>query len=94
MASLARSGKLLDPLTPRERRRFAPPPFTFLTDRDEYEAFKEAMPDLTRLLRYERRAWSRLKRAIEMFIAILVTSRLGICSTVGFNVALQAESKM
>jgi hypothetical protein len=28
-------------------------------ERDEHEALKEAIPDLIRLERYERRAWSR-----------------------------------
>jgi hypothetical protein len=45
--------------------KFEPP-----KDRDEYEAMHEAIPDLNRLLRYERRAWSRRKRAIGVFIAI------------------------
>jgi hypothetical protein len=38
--------------------------------RDEFDAMCEAMPDLERLARYERRAWSRCKRAIEKFIEI------------------------
>jgi hypothetical protein len=33
-------------------------------DRDEYEALEAALRDLVRLDRYERRAWSRQKRAI------------------------------
>jgi hypothetical protein len=33
--------------------------------RTEYEALEEAIPDLIRLERYERRAWSRQKRAIQ-----------------------------
>ena len=33
-------------------------------DRDEYEALEAAIGDLTRLNRYERRAWSRQRRAI------------------------------
>lgn len=33
-------------------------------ERDEFEAFESALPDLVRLDRYYRRAWSRQKRAI------------------------------
>jgi hypothetical protein len=38
--------------------------------RDEHEALKAAAPDLVRLDRYECRAWSRQKRAIEEFMMI------------------------
>jgi hypothetical protein len=38
--------------------------------RDEHEALKVAVPDLVRLERYERRAWSRQKRAIREFMSI------------------------
>jgi hypothetical protein len=38
--------------------------------RDEFDAMRHAMPDLDRLERYERRAWSRRKRAIRNFIEI------------------------
>ncbi len=38
--------------------------------RDEHAALCEAIPDLKRLLRYERRAWSRRRRAVHAFIAI------------------------
>jgi hypothetical protein len=38
--------------------------------RNEYEALEEAIPDLIRLERYERRAWSRQKRAIREFVLI------------------------
>jgi len=44
-----------------------PPPFK---TRDETEMFFEAAPDLLRLARYERRAWSRRKRALRRFMAI------------------------
>lgn len=36
--------------------------------RTEYEALEEAIPDLIRLERYERRAWSRQKQAIQEFV--------------------------
>ena len=39
-------------------------------ERDEFAAMFEAMPDLVRLERYERRAWSRRRSAILEFIAI------------------------
>jgi len=38
--------------------------------RNEYEALEEAIPDLIRLERYDRRAWSRQKRAIQQFVLI------------------------
>lgn len=41
-----------------------------LKDRDEYEALRAALPDLERLRRYERRAWSRRKRAVRELIEI------------------------
>jgi hypothetical protein len=43
-------------------------------ERDEHEAIQEALPDLTRLLRYEHRALSRRKRALYQFIAIKLIS--------------------
>jgi hypothetical protein len=39
-------------------------------DCDEYEALQAAIDDLVRLDRYQRRAWSRQKRAIRQFIAL------------------------
>jgi hypothetical protein len=38
--------------------------------RDEHDALKAAAPDLVRLDRYECRAWSRQKRAIQEFMII------------------------
>jgi hypothetical protein len=38
--------------------------------RNEYQAVEEAIPDLIRLERYERQAWSRQKRAIREFVLI------------------------
>jgi hypothetical protein len=43
-------------------------------ERDEVDAMREAMPDLVRLARYERRAWSRRKRAMLEFIKIKSTA--------------------
>ena len=39
-------------------------------ERDEYEAMREGVYDLVRLLRYEQRAWSRRKRAVRAFMAV------------------------
>jgi hypothetical protein len=44
--------------------------------RDEHEALKEAISDLIRLERYERRAWSRQQRAIREFLNIKFTCNL------------------
>jgi hypothetical protein len=41
-------------------------------ERDDCEALEAAVPDLIRSERYERRAWSRQKRAIREFIALRV----------------------
>jgi hypothetical protein len=38
---------------------------------------RQAMPDLDRLVRYERRAWSRRKRALRDFVAIKSSSKSG-----------------
>ena len=42
-------------------------------ERDEFEAFEQAAIDLIRLDRYERRAWSRQKRAVRAFISLKLT---------------------
>ena len=39
-----------------------------MNERDEFAALEEAAPDLIRLDRYERRAWSRQKRVIRDFM--------------------------
>ena len=39
-------------------------------ERDEYEAMREGLCDLVRLVRYEQRAWSRLKKAVRAFMVI------------------------
>jgi hypothetical protein len=41
-----------------------------IRSRDEFDALRLAMPDLDRLARYERRAWSRQKRAFHEFMEI------------------------
>jgi hypothetical protein len=45
--------------------------------RNDYEALEEAIPDLIRLERYERRAWSRQKRAIQQLVLIKFAPRDG-----------------
>lgn len=37
---------------------------------NEHEAMQDAAPELKRLERYERRAWSRLKRAMRDFVEV------------------------
>jgi hypothetical protein len=44
-------------------------------ERDEHDAMVEAIHDLVRLLRYEQRAWSRLKKAVRAFMAIKLINR-------------------
>jgi len=43
-----------------------------IEERDEYEAFAAAGADLVRLERYERRAWSRYKRAMRAFMGSIM----------------------
>ena len=45
-------------------------------ERDEYEALEQGVADLVRLDRYERRAWSRHKRAIRSFMNLRLKSNL------------------
>src|ERR1700738_3509604 len=57
-----------------QEREAAPSPTTkkqrTINSRDEFDGLRLAMPDLDRLGRYERRAWSRKKRAFREFIEI------------------------
>jgi|SoiMethySBSTD1v2_1073268.scaffolds.fasta_scaffold81769_4 hypothetical protein len=62
-----------EPLPPNLEAAWPPPWLEFIfedTERDEHEALREGIRDLVRLLRYERRAWSRRKRAVRAFMAI------------------------
>jgi len=43
--------------------------------RDQFDALEEAAPDLVRLDRYERRTWTRQKRAIRAFMNIKLWAR-------------------
>ena len=45
-------------------------------ERDDYEALEEAIPDLKRLERYERRIWSAQKRAVREFMNIKLMRQL------------------
>jgi hypothetical protein len=62
--------------TPREVKPDEPPAIKYepRKERDEHDALRDALPDLAPLLRYERRAWSRRKRALYQFIALKMTS--------------------
>jgi hypothetical protein len=51
-------------------------------ERDEYEMLREGIRDLERLLRYEKRAWSRLKKAVRRFMAVKV-DKLYACKPEG-----------
>jgi hypothetical protein len=79
-AELERMQARFDALTAEERTKLyeeyyreldeldsKPPP---IAERDEVDAMRESMPDLKRLARYERRAWSRRKRAMRNFMDI------------------------
>ncbi len=46
-------------------------------ERDEHEAIRVAVPDLNKLIRYERRALSRRKNALYKFIAIKLIRKSG-----------------
>jgi hypothetical protein len=62
-----------EPLPPNLEAAWPPPWLELISEdaeRDEYEALREGIGDLVRLLRYERRAWSRRKRAVRAFMAI------------------------
>jgi hypothetical protein len=48
------------------------------SERDEAEAFEESVADLVRLDRYEQRARSQLKRALNAFMAIKLMYRLAV----------------
>jgi hypothetical protein len=66
-------GGIVPPKSKRKKPNEPPePPWnpTPPVERDEHDALREAMPDLNRLLRYERRAWSRRKRATREFMAV------------------------
>jgi hypothetical protein len=54
------------------RARYLDQANKLIRERDELQCLLEALPDLVRLARYERRAWSRQKRAIRRFIDIQV----------------------
>jgi hypothetical protein len=46
-----------------------------LNDRDEVDSLEEAMPDLEKLARYERRALSQRRRSIAMFLEIKFSNK-------------------
>jgi len=80
MAATVRAGRDPDREPLREPLKSAwPPPIP--KDRDEYGALREAVRDLERLLRYERRAWSRRKKAVRAFMTIKVNNDLWATGT-------------
>jgi len=52
-------------------------------ERNEYDALEEAVPDLIRLERYERRAWSRQRRAIREILNLRFARNLLPAPAVG-----------
>jgi hypothetical protein len=61
-------------------------------ERNEYDALEEAIPDLIRLERYERRAWSRQRRAIREFLNLKFARKLlkaNVCGPGGDGVRHQ-----
>jgi hypothetical protein len=70
-----------EPLPPNLEAAWPPPGVEYIfedTERDEHEALREGIGDLVRLLRYERRAWSRRKRAVRAFMAIKLMNLHGV----------------
>src|SRR5262249_27141449 len=70
-----------EPLPPNLEAAWPPPWVEFISEdaeRDEHEALREGIGDLVRLLRYERRAWSRRKRAVRAFMAIKLMNLHGV----------------
>jgi hypothetical protein len=70
-----------EPLPPHLEAAWPPPAVEYIfadTERDELEAVREGIGDLVRLLRYERRAWSRRKRAVRAFMAIKLMNLHGV----------------
>jgi hypothetical protein len=64
-----------EPLPPALKTAWRPPaaPAAFQDgERDGYEIMREGLCDLLPLLRYEKRAWSRLKKAVRGFMAIKI----------------------
>lgn len=68
-----------EPLPPHIEAAWPRPSFRSEdAERDEHEALCEGIGDLVRLLRYERRAWSRRKRAVRAFMAIKLSNLHGM----------------
>jgi hypothetical protein len=66
----------MGPEPPEQVNRLAQFPWerTPVQERDEFDAMREAVPDLERLVRYQRRAWSHQRRAMREFMAIKASS--------------------
>jgi hypothetical protein len=63
-------GELRNPEVKPEKANTAVPAWKPATERQEDRAMRAAMPELQRLARYERRAWSRRNRALRRFMEI------------------------
>jgi hypothetical protein len=80
LAATERAGRdyLREPL-PAHLEAEWPPPFLKTREnrkeRDEDQMLREGIRDLERLLRYEKRAWSRRRKAIRAFMAIKLNRR-------------------
>jgi len=67
----------LEPLPPELETAWPPPWVKVMAaeaERDQHQALREAIGDLERLRRYEKRAWSRRNKAIRAFLAIKLTA--------------------
>ena len=61
-------------------------------ERDDHEALEEAAADLIRLDRYERRSWSRQKRAIRSFMNLKIMSNMNRVRTSDQSNHLQSRT--
>jgi hypothetical protein len=71
---------LQDPATAQDERKALDLAKEQIQERDEYEALEAAIQDLIRLDRYEGRAWSRQKRAINQFTNLKMMRAYGAVS--------------
>jgi hypothetical protein len=60
----------------KDRSKYFEQASKLIRERDQLECMEKALADLLRLDRYERRAWSRQKKAIRAFIEIKSTRKL------------------
>ena len=70
MAAHPRAGTPSDEEKTKTFHRLLAEFFGYRENRDGYSAFVAALPDIMRVNRYERRAWSRRQRAFSDFLAL------------------------